>query len=341
MAFATQEDIGNRALQHCGARRIASFSDVSRNAAEVSFAYDKLRVAELRRSVWRFATRRAVLRPISSTTLRFVPPVWSNVTAYLEGQIVRDSTGIYWVCIIPNTGNTPGVPVTGFPAYWTQYFGPVHCDAWSSTSTYYAGDVVYVASTFYISVFNGIIGNSPPSVGWVVLPTPSLTFAPPVISPAGPGITVNNRLRNIFPLPNGYLRLAAPDPKVESTSNLTTTGAVQFNDWMLENDVLISNSAGPIFPFRFVADISNVPIMDALFCEALSARLGYELCEMLTQSNVKLQAIGAAYQKFIRDARIVNQIETGATEPMEEELQLTQGPQGVQESPQGAQAQQA
>jgi hypothetical protein len=212
-------------------------------------------------------------------------------------------------------------------------------DAWSGAVTYYAGDLVYVSSQLYISVANANLNLTPgSSAAWVALLAPTATANIALLSPAGPGLTVNTRKRNIFPLPNGYLRLAAPDPKVESTSTLSTSGAVQFQDWQLENGVLISNSDGPLFPFRFVADVSDVTLMDALFCEALGARIGYEVCEILTQSNVKLQAIGAAYQKFMRDARIINQIEIGSTEGTEEEMELTQGPAGVQEGPPGAQA---
>lgn len=343
MAFATQEDIGNRALQHVGAKRIASFSDTSRNAAEVAFCYDKLRVAELRRAVWGFATRRAILRPVvPGVTTRFIPGLWSNVTSYTAGQVVRDANGIYWIAQYNNSGDTPGVPITGFPAPWQQYFGPVYADGWTANTTYYAGDVVYISSTFYINTVNSSVGQNPSGGnGWVAQPAVAGEPLFPLLSPAGPGITVNGRVRNIFPLPNGYLRLAAPDPKIASTSTLVTTGAIQYQDWAFEGGVLISNATDPIFPFRFVADVSDVTVMDPLYCEALGARIGYEVCETLTQSNVKLQAIGAAYQKFVRDARIVNQIETGATEPAEDEIQLTQGPQGVQEGPAGAQAQPA
>ena len=44
-AFNSALDIGNRGLQHCGSKRIASFSEISVAASEVSFCYDKLREA--------------------------------------------------------------------------------------------------------------------------------------------------------------------------------------------------------------------------------------------------------------------------------------------------------
>ena len=44
-AFQTPTDIGNRALQHIGQRQIGAlgFSENSKNASEISFAYPKLR----------------------------------------------------------------------------------------------------------------------------------------------------------------------------------------------------------------------------------------------------------------------------------------------------------
>lgn len=329
-AFSIGEDIANRGAQHVGAKRILSFADVSKTAAEMSFCYDKLRLAELRRSVWRFATRRAVLRALTATTERFVPAIYNPATAYTQGQIIRDANGIFWICSIANTGSVPGVPVTGYPAYWQQYFGPVHADAYSSTVTYYAGDLAYISSVWYLCTANGTLDAAPASGSpWVVLPTPTTTITPLLIDPAGPGLLVNTRARNIFPLPNGFMRLAAVDPKIESTATLVTSAAIQYSDWMLEGNRIVSSVAGPIFPFRFVANVSDVTAMDSLFCEALGARMGYEVCEILTQSNVKLQAIAAAYQKFMRDARLVNQLETGSTEEEEDELRLTEGPQGV------------
>ena len=55
--------------------------------------------------------------------------------------------------------------------------------------------------------------------------------------------------------------------------------------------------------------------MDPMFCEGLGARIALEIAEDLTQSDAKLQAIGAMYKEFMTEARVVNGIETGATEP--------------------------
>lgn len=66
---------------------------------------------------------------------------------------------------------------------------------------------------------------------------------------------------------------------------------------------------------RFVADMVDVPRMDALFCEGLAARIGLEVCEPITQSTSKMGAIKTLYDQVMSDARTVNGIETGAEEP--------------------------
>src|SRR6185437_15806147 len=111
VAFRTPASIGDRALQHCGANRMdptLGFNDGSRNAAEISFCFDKLREAELQRRVWTFATRRQVLRPVDGNTMLLVAALWVSTTTYFVGSIVSDQTGSLWISNIPNnTGNDP------------------------------------------------------------------------------------------------------------------------------------------------------------------------------------------------------------------------------------------
>jgi hypothetical protein len=159
MVFRTPVDIANRALQRIGAPRIsnvAGFAENSRQAAECGFAYDKLRRAELRRNVWRFATRRAVLRPIQSPilggpnfspffqhpqpTMFLAPALWSPVTTYYPGAVVADGDGALWLNNTPdNLNNEPG----GGTTTWEQYFSPLTVEPFDPTAVYYAGEIVY------------------------------------------------------------------------------------------------------------------------------------------------------------------------------------------------------
>lgn len=144
MAFRHPVDIANRALQHCGAKRISDFlgfTEDSVNASECAFAYDKLRRAELRRNTWRHAIRTAVLRPIATTSRLLAPALWSSGTTYFTGSVVSDASNYLWISTQPdNLNNAPGNH-----GYWEPYFGPMAIPAFSSGTSYWAGDVVYVA----------------------------------------------------------------------------------------------------------------------------------------------------------------------------------------------------
>ena len=154
--FQTPVDIANRALQHLGAQRITSFTDVSLNAAEIASCYDKIRTAELRRNIWRFATRKATLRPIvpafvpaqpygtsaALPTLKITPGLYSPTVVYFPGEIVIDANGTWWqskqdnnLGLVPGTGDT-----------WDVYFGPMNATPWDTTGTtfYSVGEVVYL-----------------------------------------------------------------------------------------------------------------------------------------------------------------------------------------------------
>lgn len=159
MEFLSPVDIGNRALQHCGAEmmdQFQGFTENSKNARQVSFAYGKLRRAELRRNVWRFATRKAVLRPIDQNNFMLAPTLWVATTTYFVGSLVSDAMGVIWQSNISNNLNNVPQTSTG----WEPYFGPMTAQLYDSSQSYYAGEVVYTAPglgtyNVYISLVNG------------------------------------------------------------------------------------------------------------------------------------------------------------------------------------------
>lgn len=196
MTFMTPLDVVNRALQHCGVRRIATFNDPTAQAQELAFLYDKLRDAEMRRNQWKFATRRIVLRPIDIDTLLWKPPVWASGNAYAVGAVVDytpagSNTDFYWVNDTANSGTiTPDVAT-----YWHRYFGPVAIDLWlnpqpsppvsatySPMVPYQAGEIVVMPAAWsslttypinqvalgsdnniYVSLAGGNLNNNPVS----------------------------------------------------------------------------------------------------------------------------------------------------------------------------------
>src|SRR5205807_9727872 len=124
--------------------------------------------------------------------------------------------------------------------------------------------------------------------------------------------------RNIYRLPANFLRKAPQDPKAGSTSFLGAPTGLQYSDWDLTNDYIVTREVFPIV-LRFVADVTDVSKMDDLFCECLAARIAFEVCERLTQSTAKRAGIMAAYREARTAAVLVNGVETGATEPPEDE----------------------
>lgn len=143
--FRTPVDIANRGLQHCGASRMdptLGFAEISKNAAETSACYDGLRRAELRRNIWVFATRIAVLRPLDTNTMFVAPAMWESGVTYFLGSIVSDENEQLWISQIPNNlGNQPELSLT-----WAEYFGPMTVSLYDSTTTYFAGELVYTAA---------------------------------------------------------------------------------------------------------------------------------------------------------------------------------------------------
>lgn len=182
--FATPFDICNRALQHCRKPAISTFADGTLEANEMAFAYDKVRRAELRRNVWRFATRRVILRPLDSSSQWLTPPTWASATAYGIGDIVFYGTQL-WVCEIANTGQIPGVVPTNGVLYWDSYFGSIMVDIFNAPvepdsqlapgsllpTSYFAGELVYTTPgdgtyTVYRSLLDGNIETPSIVDGW-------------------------------------------------------------------------------------------------------------------------------------------------------------------------------
>lgn len=425
--FRLPVDICNRALQHVGSRRItaAEFAAPTTNkaAGEVAFCYDKLRQAELRRNTWVFATKQAMLRPISDDTLFLNPPQWVSTTYYQPGHIVADSTGMLWQAVEAFAHETPGSGTAFVP-----YFGPMSAseydstegyfpgeivyiqgavaglasiyvaqrqvadatadvpdtlETWSATVTYKAGDIVVYSALHYISLLDLNLNYTPGATTYalwlatttyatgnkVIMPDgriytsltngnlnhqPYLTDAtywsvavsPPyvqawiqttggvasnawryygdgvslelksrqIIYPLGSGPASNNLTRNAFPLPAGYLRTAPQQPKAGSVSYLGGPSTIGYADWEMDGQYIVSEGTYPI-PFRFIADITDVSMMDPMFCEGLACRVAAEVCEALTQSTTKLASIAGMYKTFMGEARTINAIESGATEP--------------------------
>lgn len=311
--FESPVDIANRSCQHCGVTRITAFTDDSVQASECSFVYDKVREAEQRRNIWRFGIRRAVLRPIDTNTRFYTPAAWSSGTTYAHGAVVSYD-GSYWSSAAG--GNTANIPNTGL-GFWDIYCGPLTVNLYDSTIAYYSGELVYLSgfTTPYLSLTNSNV-DTPPTSNWLTLG--GTIAASSFVYPIGSGPSDQSATRNVFRLPNGFLREAPQDPKAGSVSILGAPSGLTYNDWEFEGNYIVSRTAYPLV-FRFAAEITSVPAMDPMFCEGLGARIGMEIVQRVTQSSGKFSEIVSKYKAFMDEARLVNGIETGPTEPPEDD----------------------
>jgi hypothetical protein len=113
---------------------------------------------------------------------------------------------------------------------------------------------------------------------------------------------------NSFTLPSDFLRLMDDYPE-DNMNN---------KDWQIEGKKILTDDDAPLY-IRYIYDVEDPNEFDSLFSEALSSKIAMELCEEITQSNSKLQAVSEMYKAAIREARRINAIENVAAKPPEDE----------------------
>lgn len=319
LAFSQPVDIVNRAGQHLGQPSITaadfqSATPVTKLAREAQTCYDKLRVSELERNTWTFATRRVILRALTSTTRLWTPAAWAIGTAYVAHDVVSRS-GDFYVASAATTGDDP---LTA--AVWTRYFGAITLDTFDADVSYFAGELVLSSAVIYMSLVNSNSGNTPATspTDWKVMGGTSAVIS--ILYPIGTGPLSQTVTLNVYHQPYGFLRRAPNQPKV-GTPALGAPAYNQADDWVIEGAYIVSGDFGPLL-LRYVADITDVTQMDAMFCEGLAACVGEATCEPITQAQDKLAKCEQAYEKAMYRARAVNAIEIGNVDPVEDDYLL-------------------
>lgn len=166
--YQNPTDIANRAIQIVGGVRIADgllATEDSKNASECRSCYDKLRTKELRRNVWRYAKRKAALRPITSFngTKLVTFATWLIGTTYTFNDVIVASNGqAYYSLVAGNVGHDP----TSTSGFWTNYFGPLTASefvvAWGAGFTYAIGDhTIGSDGSVYASLVAANINHNP------------------------------------------------------------------------------------------------------------------------------------------------------------------------------------
>lgn len=101
--------------------------------------------------------------------------------------------------------------------------------------------------------------------------------------------------KNSFPLPAGFIKLLKPDPEY----NFNTI------DWEIESGMIYTNFDAPL-KVRCVVDVLDPAMMSSLFIEGLAAKMAFEMCEEITQSNTKKAALSIDYENIMKRARRSN-----------------------------------
>jgi hypothetical protein len=107
-----------------------------------------------------------------------------------------------------------------------------------------------------------------------------------------------------YQLPTGFLRMVEVGEYY--VLYMTSEGAKTLFE--LEGQTILTDEASPL-RIRYIQQVTNTGLYPPLFVEALACRLAHEMCESLTQSLSKKQALAEEYQQAIRAARKQNAIE--------------------------------
>ncbi len=397
MAFRIPLDIINRALQGLGKNAIASVNTASNEANAVTDAYDTLRLAELQRNLWKFATRRVILRPVGIDTVLWAPAAWSSGASYNIGGVVSHTPTegpyanqeSYWQLAVYSADPTDPPDID---PRWRHFTGPLAIDLYDPDIVYQTGEIVLVPAPFelgttysandvvayengdtwewYVSLEDGNLGNTPPDTedSWVLWvgngrsrglygqtetksPIPltypdgytvhlsrynnnadnpnsqtsnwtalSATVTQLLVPwPIGTGPVSDAQTANCFYLPNGFLKRAPNHPHGNQPGYLGAASGVPPDDWTPEGPLLVTGDVGPI-TLRFVADITDVAAMDAMFCEGFAARMAVELAMAVVEDPTAPTVRAAAmqsYSRVMREARTANAIEIGPFSPVE------------------------
>jgi hypothetical protein len=115
-----------------------------------------------------------------------------------------------------------------------------------------------------------------------------------------------------YQMPTALLRLdMVGDIWVWSSTSFPAVpgGIISPNGYFaVEGRLIMTNLAAPL-NIRYVANITDTNQFDALYAEALAAKLAVDACEAITQSSGKKQGVRDDFMLAIREAIRVNAIE--------------------------------
>jgi len=99
---------------------------------------------------------------------------------------------------------------------------------------------------------------------------------------------------------------------IDVSSDNTTSSVLSVGDYARESladgTQVVASDNTPLW-VRYVRDVTNVAIWDVMFCEVMATQLALQLCQQITDSNSRKEALEAEYRWQSRDARNADAIE--------------------------------
>lgn len=88
-------------------------------------------------------------------------------------------------------------------------------------------------------------------------------------------------------------------------------------DWQIENGKILTND-GDSLEVRYISRVTDPTLFDPCFVELLACDLADHMCEEITQSNTKKEAIKVDRKEAMAEARRANAFEKTSDEPPED-----------------------
>lgn len=114
-----------------------------------------------------------------------------------------------------------------------------------------------------------------------------------------------------YSVPSDFIRLLPPDPD-DNVNDL---------DWKIEGRKILTSDTAPL-DVRYVYRVTDPNDMDTLFLEVWAAALAADICEEITQSNTKKEALRQDLKELLAEARRANAIES-VSAAMPEDVWIT------------------
>jgi hypothetical protein len=220
------------------------------------------------------------------------PALWSATTTYAAAARVGGPDGIIYTSVAG--GNLGHNPSLDGGIHWT----PGALNPWTTVFVGGSGSLNWLE----------IGGAEFPGVALVTL---NIQY------PLGSGPSLQTSTRNAFKLPASYLRAGYQNPK-GTTTWLGGPSGNSYRDWDFESGYLISAETGPI-RLRFGADVVDVSLMDAMFCEGLATRCAVAIGPTLRLNGDQMNTLANEYKLFMGEARTANAIEVGYEDPPDDD----------------------